>query len=366
MASLNLQRFGIPLVANGTPARSVSSGTLLNASGAKYAIKKVLMTDQSITDIGFLVDNVGGTPPNLKLSIQGIDTAGDPDGVIKGAGNSAFGSVAPANASFVVATLGTAYTPASFGEEVFIVAESNGAAFNATDFVQFGRISNIGGRLADEHEDFYNGTTWAKQTTGTILKCVGYKDANQWFGAPLVNAGRTTITANHQHGLSFKLFNGITGTYTIAGFEAYCKFPAGSTCQAFLYDNETGTITQLATTVTKDTDARANPTQDASWHTFIFTSRPTLTCGTRYVVVFSTPGTAANIEYIDFAGSAHMAAMDQGSDWYYVNRSGTGVDFTLTTTRKPLFNLIGVSLTPSGGGGGSDKPDGAFFNRGFN
>src|SRR5262245_2059365 len=99
----------------GTNAPAISNFTL-NANNDQVEFVFQVREAVTITRLGFRQGTVTGTSPEFKISLQGVDTSGNPDGTIKGGGSPAedlFTPAGGANSTWLWKTLDNSYAAAA-------------------------------------------------------------------------------------------------------------------------------------------------------------------------------------------------------------------------------------------------------------
>ncbi len=319
---------------------STSFGSyLLDAAGEKAAMVFVAEESGTVDRLGFLTRTVT-TAQTLKISLQGVNASGDPDGTIKGATNSASGTQAsPASNTFYEVTL-TETATISAGDKLAIVVEFDSTAGNL----------NIGVRSPGQpklptYADLYT-TAWTKDTSGQFLfASLRFNDASY----PRL----TVFPCNANDGVSVsttttpdEVGNVILLNAPVTSFGIRARIDLDGDCDAVLYDSS-GTSLASASLVSAQR-FKAGP-DIADW---VFATPVDLTAGTYRVVLKPTTTTAITAYRVTVFTAAAMGHFDLGTDCYATTRVDAG-SFTDATTQRYQVALLASQIDDGAGSGGA-------------
>lgn len=313
-----------------------------------------------------------GTPVQHKISIQGIDVSGLPNGTIKGGASPAAGAFTPPastawDLSLQCITLSNAYTPVR-GELLSVVIEpcpnatapcsgaatptvSNSSSFTPSVVAMTDSFPGVPYHLLKT-----NGGAWTKQA-GTSTPIVNFVTATRSVGYPIQQWTQTaTYNAGTEYGMLCQFPAAYGSTFTIRGIRYAGRTPAaGSDVTIQLYQGGNATDTTVLQSVTYDSDAVAAAGGNTRYHEYYFdeATLATLTWGNAYRVSVTTSGAATNLNlnYIEVDDAQRMTAFPGGSTCSLTTRT-TG-NWTDTATQRPMLDVILDETTkPTGGGGG--------------
>lgn len=300
----------------------------------------------TITRAGYRLTSVTGTSPQMKISLQGVDASGNPDGTIKGGGSPASGLFTPAGSNtWNWVTLDNSYV-AQAGEWLALVIAYNSGTLNGSNFPVIGMTLQAGeGR----------GVPYAIQNVAGVrtrqlqLPLWGVGSASRAFGFPVQVLTGTTFSSTNERAMRFTADPTWVTTYQVGYVRAEIITPAaGKTIKAILYDGTTAIAT-----ATWDSDAvvQAGVTREITlW--FQDATLPTLVAGKEYRVGIQPQDAATNIALyqFDMAAAADLDALPGGQPFYLSTRaSGGATAWTDTTTSRPLMELGIVNWTPAPG-----------------
>lgn len=346
MADALLLPMGMPF----TSGIALGNGTInLNASTVSYAVTFRSLTTAAITRLGIRRSSVVGTPPTYKISLQGVNSSGDPDGVIKASGN--------AMATFLGASLAagwnwlsltSSYTP-SRGELLSIVVEYSSGTVDGSNFLV--PVSNApGANVRLQEFPAYSTGASGVYTRTQNNPIYGYGTSTTAYGWPLNSQSTTTINSS-EAGALFTLPSGWGSTFKVAAARFFMStIVVGKTMTATLYNGgEVGDTTPLQT-VDIDTDL-LNTTGGFLDCVFDEATLSTLNFGSAYRIALSTADASNQIiRNITTAVADDMAAWQLGGQFNLSTRAGG--NWTDTPTSRLLCELILADIT---GGGGAPR-----------
>jgi len=328
----------IPDKASQTCSFSPSSYTL-NTAGYKCAQVTYAPKSGTISKVGVTVGSVT-TSRQLKVSIQGVNASGIPDGTIKGGGN-AYTTFTPTAAGWYSGNLVSPLT-VSAGDPISVVVEFSGDTGNLTI-----RYDALVVATHDVYSANYT-TSWTKVTGGALLCGIEYDDGSQGvcpFFKPFLTCNYLGInngSATTEIGIRFKLPAPVRAVgASHIGYNAL-----NGAFQYKLYDVASGDV--LATAIYT---AGQNTGLSTSYGFLPFSSPVSLSKDTWYrLVVVPTTSTIVGMNYFDVDSASLMDAFSLGQNCYATTKtSGSWVD---TTTRRYLAYLLIDQIDDGSGGGG--------------
>jgi hypothetical protein len=200
-----------------------------------------------------------------------------------------------------------------------------------------------------------DGGAWTK-SSGTGTPIYGLVTASRVVGYP-VQAWTQTATYNTgtEYGMVCQFPAAYGSTFKVRGIRYAGRTPAaGSDVIIKLYQGGGAADTTVLQDATYDSDVVAVAAGNNRYHEYYFdeATLSTLNWGSSYRVVVTTTGAAANLNlnYLEVDDAARFIAYPGGSSCALTTRSGG--NWTDTTTRRPLIDVIlEETATPTGGGG---------------
>lgn len=351
MADMNAMRLGIsPLpIGNASASPAFSSHTIDATNDSLMVAAFWAQEAATITHLGFRYSLRTGTPVAHKISLQGVNSSGNPDGTVKGGGSPAEGSFTPPadsswDSTFQWVALDNSYA-VSRGELLSIVVEptgtpngSNNSAFTTTlsvvgHSVPFGRTRNSG--------------SWNSQTFQTPI--YGYKSSTKSYGTPIQSVSTYTIgttTDPDEVAAKFTIPSSACSTYKLLGARVFMSNNSGNAdCDFVLYQ---GTTELDSATV----DGTYRPNNASGTPAVYWADGDTLTAGTEYSIAFRpTATTTLGIWYAEYTSEQDADSCPGGSLVGCQVRVDAG-SWTADDTRRLFVELYLEDMTASGGGGG--------------
>lgn len=312
-------------------------------------------TDAAITHVWFRYGLRVGTPPTYRISLQSINTSGNPDGTVLGGGSPASATFTPpADTSWdglgQWIALDNSYTP-TVGQVLVLTIEYSSGTIDASNYSSFTRTA--GGsfvNVAIPYNLTNTGGTWSKQTAGPVF---AYRTASSRYGVPVVaNYITTTNTTGRRYAAKINLPSAFGASYKVAGMTLFgvCG-SSGNTIRFGIWD---AAGTELATTGTLDSDAQASLT-NASNFNVIFTTQPTLNYGTAYYFgVESVGGSSVGIRGVSLTDDDDRLAFPLQKNTTLTLWDGAA--WNDVSAVYPFVDLSFADITAAGGGGGLVVP----------
>lgn len=360
MASAQYLDFGVPW----PPSPASSSGSFetfaLDGSGDRIAWTFTPEDALTITALAAPIGSRTGTPPTYRISLQGVDASGNPDGVVLGGGSPASATFTPPadatwNNTIQWITLSNSFT-VTRGTVYAIVIDHSSGSVDGSNFTTINNgHTNIGARSGNVIAQQYGGASWSKRNIWPVF---GYRTASRSYGWPAQTFFSTTFSSDtasgsggDERGMKFTLPAGWGATFKIRGIRWIGNMSAtGKTITATLY---TGTTVLQDVTIDSDT---AQGTGNYMTFTAMFdeSSLTALDFGSSYYVAIKPNETASSLGIfgISVAEAQDRKCFGFGTDSLWAFRTDSGSWDETVTTRVPLIWLILDDITePSGGGG---------------
>jgi len=298
-----------------------------------------------------------GTPPTYRISLQGVDASGNPDGTIKGGGSPVSATFTPPasaawDGTWQEVAFANSYSMAP-GEKVALVIDYSTGTIDGSNNSSFTtHTSGVTGVVQKFPYAIQNNATARTRQTG--LPIYGYKSASEMFGYPFLTTSTVSPASNLEVGFEFTHQSGWGATFTVAAIELLARLQTvAKTMRVALYDTDGTSVLQ---SVDLDTDFAVN----ASGHGIVLlpfdeTTLSALTFGSTYSIGIYQVEAGGNlaITYLDVNAAADWNAWGGAQDYPYVSRAtpGSGA-WTRLTTRRIFCNLVLADWTePSGSGG---------------
>lgn len=345
------------MAGNGVPA--FTNQTMFSSTDQVEVIFSAI-DSVAITKLGVRLAAISGTTPTYKISLQGVDGSGNPDGTIKGGGSPASKTFNPSSLGWAASswhwiTLDNSYTPSRGEVLAFVIAYDSGT-IDVSNFATF--TNTIGSGLV------FNGFHYAIQnvsgsrTRQNGCPVYGYASASRAYGRPILAINTHTFnsgSATDEYALAFQLPTGWGSTLQVAGARFEAALSAASSVIVQSYNG-----TSVLDTITRDSDLARNT--GIALHEFWFTSLATLNFGSTYRVGFQ-PQTATNMSVYSFD-------VDAASDWdawpggqkFWTSTRVDGGAWTDVLTRRLLAAITLADITASSGTGPfAFSEDGSFL-----
>jgi hypothetical protein len=280
-----------------------------------------------------------GTTPNYKISLQGVNSSGNPDGTIKGGGSPASKVFSPsglswADGSWNWLTLDNTYV-CTQGEDLAIVIAYDSGTIDGSNNASFSGQNNGSPnwnypRVIQND----NGT----RSSGTVLPYYGYGSASTAYGRPIQNAQAPSLGLNttpDEIALKFTLPATWGTAFQIAGARILMYNNAGTAIWMRLYDG---------TTVLQDKsfDVDVGRVAAYGWQEIYFdeTTLSTLNFGQTYRLAFAPQQSTGHFPgRIEVASAADMEAWTGGTNFGWSERTDSGA-WSDNTLYRPFIELL--------------------------
>jgi hypothetical protein len=361
--------FPIPAVSAVT-LTSTTLSTLNTKVGAVMALG-CTGTSATITHVGYRQGTSVGTPASnsYKIGIQGISSAGVPDGTYLGGGSPASKTFTPAGANdnaWVWVALDNSVS-VNRDTRIGLVIERVAATDAGNCILVASQHSSLSVRNGIPYGLTHNATSWTKITgdgsTGSHM--MGCKSASEIFGHVATNLyALNAFGSTTESGMFFTVPSTFWDTYKVKGVRFLGTTPptGANTHVVSLYSSPvTGSVTLIAQSNQTDNDSvTVDGSQSRSFEIYFTGTLPTLTAGTEYGIgVATTTASGMELATMAVASAADLDAWSGGQQTGFMTRTLTDYppsgndsnNFTKTATKRPLMELILDDITaPSGGG----------------
>lgn len=345
-----------------TNALSSPANLSLNSALIKTAATFMLPETITCTRAWFRYGARTGTPPTYKISIQGVDTAGKPDGTVLGGGSPLSATFTPpastawdATGQWITLDNSGSLTK---GTPYAVVIEHSSGTVDASNCSSFTNRAQILGNV--HFPSAWTGASgppvvWSRQSLANPTYGVG--SSTKAYGQLALTATETgnlnTTSTPDEAGLWFQIPAGWCDTFKVTGVWAVLRIGATTKNSILtLYDSDGTTVLQAVTLL-----ADLYSVVDSARECRIFfdeATLSTLTAGSAYrlTLVPQETNTNARVPYISFTSNLEAESMGGGPAFAYTERTDAGA-WTEDTAKRPLINLILADITePAAGGGG--------------
>lgn len=266
----------------------------------------------TITRVGFRQGALTGIAPVYKVSIQGVDGNGNPDGTIKGGGSPASATFTPIvgdNGLWLWKTLANSYT-CTRGEFISIVITYSSGTIDASNTCSFTSTGNQG-KVPGIPYAIQNDNGARTRNAGSAI--IAYGSVGTVYGQPLKTALNSVFgvaSTPDEFAVLFNIPTSWWSTYKVLGAVLYRQLTAAGTYNLTLYDTDGTTVLH-----TKSFDADQDRAVGATGTQVFFSDAvlATLNAGSSYRLSFAP--TVQNIVRIGLSvdTSADMDAYLGGS-----------------------------------------------------
>lgn len=309
---------------------------------------------ETITHLGVRIQS-NTAPPTYRLSVQGVDASGNPDGTIKGSGTAKVDFV-PSATGFQWFALDSSYA-SSRGEMLAIVmAYQSGTIAMVTNFssVTTGQTNSISSGMP-----YVIHNVSGSRTRQTVYPIVGWKGSSLVCGNPLTNWTTNAFNSGStspEQGMRFDTNASWGDTFKVVGVRMIMVPAAGGTFTMRLYTGGSSTTYDAATekqAVQFDQDAfQNNSAQRLNTLYFDESTLQALTFGESFRITFRAETTNnITIPRYDVASAADFGGLQGGADWQLTARSSG--NWTDTATQNfTFYPIIDDWTEPAGGSDG--------------
>lgn len=334
---------------------SVTAGPNLDASTDKQGWNFHADDAITITRLGVRLNAaITGTSPTYRISLQGQDASGNPDGTIKGGGSPASATFNPTSLGWTAGswhwiTLDNSYA-CSAGEALSVVVDYSSGTINASNFIVL--TASISTLLSFTYPTPRQDTagSWAKVTSHGP-PCFGYGSATRAYGWPMETLTTTNWdSANDpdEYAVRFIVPTSECSTYKIQSVQWHGNVAAGIVVTAKLYSG----TTELASGTLDGDACGSSPANDTArlW----FTTFPELTAGNVYRIGLTNSDAATETRAfrVSVAVNDDLQAYPGGDDVFMSTRVDAGAWTDIDNERLILDVFLHDMTPPAGGGGG--------------
>lgn len=352
---------GSPPISNMTMTNNTVT---MNTTSVRLGYVFQATATDPITHIGVSTASITGTTAQYKVSLQGVNTSGLPDGTIKGGGSPASldnisESVWGTN-TFVWNALANSYSP-SVGEWLAVVVEpGSGGTIDGSNFITVNITSNLFGasnKIGAPYVLSDANATWALADKLARWGLLAAKGSAVYYGYPLAKYGVSTYSGTSEVGVRFTLPAGMASSIGVKGVRWYGKASAtGQTINVTLYaDGETSPT--IISQISVDSDFVSGASVADSAFDIYFQTPQIISPGVVYHIGLScSGGTSPDLRYVQAETADDLSALPGGA-WIYAasrvltdyppsgNDSNAFASSSTQQMQRPLVELILSDIT---------------------
>ncbi len=304
----------------------------------------------AITRLGFNYGARTGTPPTYKISLQGVDASGNPDGTIKGGGSPASTTFTPPassawNTTWRWHTLDNAFTCARGDMLAWVIEYSSGTVDGSNNSSFNFRFNST----VTQNFPYIIQNDAGVRSRANIQPFFGYGLAGTAYGLPAQTTGGGNVNSGsspNEYGVNIVWPTWLTGA-TLMGVRLMLTATAATTLKAQLYSGGLVTDTTPIQDVTFDMDAVSTVSKGYVDVYFDEATLTTLVGGASYSVsIAPQSGTNISIDTFAAADALDWAPWPGGTDWTLATRAGG--NWTFDATKRMGIGLI-IDAPSSGG-----------------
>lgn len=329
---------------------SVGNFTLNQATDAWETIFQAV-EDATITALGYRQGTLTGSAPVFKISLQGVDGSGNPDGTILGGGSPASKTFTPTsgnNNTWTWQTLDNSIA-VTRGQLLSIVIARDSGTIDGSNNCSFASTAALGVTVGMPYNIQNDNGVRTRQVTSPIF---GYKSSTRVYGQPCQTAQAVGYNSGSTPDERANLLNIPTtwwSTYKIIGVAWYGVLAAATTVDIVLYDSDGSTVLQ---SITLDSDYTQSVSNRRFEMLFDESTLSTLNAGTNYYLAVKPAATSHTLAGVTVSATADLDAYVAGASvCQAASRTDAGAWTTDNTTRWAINPIVADITAPSGGSG---------------
>ena len=327
------------LAASNTPGGT----TTTLSSTTTTSLAWIFMAEEAatITQVGFKQSTMAGTPGVVRLSLQGADGSGAPDGSILASGNG-YADYTPSsgnNGTLVWLTLSSPVT-VTRGQMLCLYMIPVSGTWDGSNTLTVHRSMT---NLASPNGLPYLRENGTKISVASLI--FGYASASKSYGVPWQTGTTLNVGLNStpdEVGVRFTLPAGLGSTYTIRGIEVFTSLAAGITLDMVLYSGTTPLQTRSAI----DSDIGSSASPRVFKFLFSDTTLTPLSYGSEYVIALKfLAATTSAVQYMVVNRAQDWTAFQAAALAKWTQRTDGGA-FSDTATQMPYIALLIDEVSP--------------------
>lgn len=316
---------------------------LLDAAGEKAAFIFTAPKSGDISHVGFRTSTVT-TAQTLKVSLQGYDASGDPNGTILGATSNGFGTqAAPASNTFYEVALGESVT-VTRGVKYAIVVEWDATVGSLQITRPF--MDSASGSDGSSYSDHFT-AAWAKTLTIPLL---ALKYTGGYVAGIMFPLSSITSAAFSSASTPDEIGNIISLPWPAQAIGIWCAADIDADATLKLYDPDGSTLLESVTAVSA---ARTAATSRIS--RWFFDTDVALAKTTNYRVTLLPGASSVGLTRATAPSAAMLGCWPCGTNVYLTTRTDAGA-WTDSTDQRALMGLILNGFDDGAGAGAGGGP----------
>jgi len=308
----------------------------------------------AITKLGFRYGLRTGTPPTFKISLQGVDAAGDPNGTIQGGGSPASATFTPPadatwDGTWRWITLDNSFTTARGAFYAIVVAYDSGTIDGSNNSSFTTDVTSV--TTTSGHQRGYaiqnNAGVRARRGNQIVF---GYQSAGATYGFPMLASNNVAFGSGStpdEYALRFLLPAGWGNTFRVVGVRWRGDPPLANDYVINLYE---GVTVLQSVTIDKDYSTAPAGGTDRNWeYYFDEVTLSILNFGTEYRLgLQSGLSDSLSVRTLVVSVAGEASAFVGGTNFYLSTRTDAG-SWTDVQTERPLMELVLADWTVPAG-----------------
>lgn len=329
------------------------SSTTINAIGDGIASAFQAPESFTLSEVGFYIASVTGSPGNLRVSVQGADSSanGEPDGTVAGGGSPASVTFATPSAGWNRVTLDNAHA-VTRGDILSVAVESISGTWDGSNFVS---LSHGAGPT---HESGFGrsyskpSTSWVRNNQLSVISAGNGTLDYVGHGVYDINTADYPVDGNgsfEEVGLKFTVpDDGVS--YTLEGVGFFYSTTAAAGYTHNLYSGGAAGDTTPAISQAYDEQLGSEGTQ---LHTTWLDTAQALTNGATYRVALRQTSTTATSQFYTYTLGDNDARLGESNGWDMSLSHRTSGNWTDVALEIPVCWLWMTAEAAGGGGSGA-------------
>lgn len=324
----------------------------------------------TITTLSFYFSSETGTGPTFKVGMESMDAStGEADGTYLTGTGECSGTYATdgQTAGWKNVTLTGTTCALTRGQKFCITLKHDSGTIDGSNNATFAYAAssgfNDGGDRHTVQNEYAVTASNQNNTAGLGSKnqespIFMYKSASRSFGKPWVDAGTTGFCSDSnpdENGNRFVFYCPTGMKYTLSGIRWQGQTASASKSVIItLYDDETSPSALQTVTWDADNEVSSAGSNRTFEQYFDETTLTQLDCGQDYVIALAPQETSCNfgLRYFDVGANGDLGAYPGREETYAVGRQNGSGNFSTTTTRRYMIDLILDDLVDPAAGGG--------------
>lgn len=335
----------------------------LNSNGAQYQVVFQMPKSGNISEIGFVVDAIVGTPGQLLVQLNTVNNTGAGTNSTLASGSINNASTLTTNAVNWIA-LSSSYA-VNRGDFIGcnVRASTTVGTWDASNRITLRHCYNVDSPSGAFRYEFPYGTSGSSKLSGNGFICFKYSDGSIYGFTALDRELLAPAGSGTAYGNIFSIPNSV-GSLKVIGMAILTNNPAAIDATTLTYRLHTRSGSTATTVETQSfTTSRNFGMQNGTnfRRVIYFDNEETVNGGTDIIASFETSVTTNNIWKYDFDSTANREAM---TPWMKVKGCTINTGSNAITEQEVIYfiSLLVKDITaPSGGGSGMPSVFGGGF-----